>query len=80
MIKAKKVWRKLFGWKVGDKCMIQLKTKKAYATITKVFDVIRIPDGSGIPSVLVEFETKSPIPHVQVFPITKLLEDNRDGS
>jgi len=76
---SRAVWRKLFGWKVGDKCAVQLKTKKVYGTIVQIAHVTVIPYGTDMPSAVVEYETKSPIPHRQVLPLCDLLEDDRDG-
>jgi len=75
---AEEVWIKLFGWKVGDKCAVKLKTKIAYATITRLIEVTAIPYTKEIPSAIVEYETKSPIPRRQVIPLDLLLRDDRN--
>lgn len=80
MKNSKIVWRKLFGWKVGDTCAVQLKTKKVYGTIVRLNHGTIIPSMIKMAIALVEYETKSPIPHRQIVPLTRLLEDDRDGA
>jgi len=75
-----KVWRKLFGWKVGDTCAVQLKTKKVYGKIVKLTHSHNIQDSKKIPCAVVEYETKSPISHRQVWRLSQLLEDDRNRS
>jgi len=96
-----KVIRRILGWHIGDKCAVQLKTKKVYGTVKDIGIAHYIgvitgiefanalaqrkipPRPRGRPRkdtqyALVEYETKSKIPHRQEIPLDELLEDDRE--
>jgi hypothetical protein len=86
--KEARIFRKITGWDVGNKCAVQLKTKKVYGTIIdiKTAHVIGKPPKpkgrrpNSFTYAVVEYECKGKpaVPHRQDIPLWKLLEDDRD--
>lgn len=72
MKKAKKFWTKLFGFKVGDRVVVQGKTKVMHATIESFMTVVdwRGNVGIEIPSAVVNYDGK--IRRTQIIPLEKL--------
>ena len=82
-MKSAKLFRKMIPWKEGDKCAVQLKTKKVYGSIYRLgmgHEIKQGKRGKLVPYAIVEYETrrKSIIPHVQMIDIRDLLEDDRE--
>lgn len=94
------ILRRILGWQIGDKCAVQLRTKKAYGIIKDIRtahvlkgirgDILfaavaqgkKLPKPKGRPHndykyAVVEYETKSKIPHRQHIQFRDLLEDDR---
>ena len=67
---AKQLWKQLFGWRAGDRCTMKGVTKTLHGTVHEVshVTVVRGDESWDIPTVIVDWDTRSPIPQRQSIP------------